>query len=182
MKGYLLKASLIALIIYCVPINSFEQSNSPAIKSDSNNYYIVNNPPQKSKNTSLIMGIITSIVSVSSIFVVWYNVKRQISSVEKNITKQFKLQEVNNIREYIAEIIYEILKPDGGNLEEIEYVSEKHKELEQKLLSFLDNSNPIDKKLIDCIIKFKEEAIIDKNKWVNEILMLKNELVTTKMK
>jgi hypothetical protein len=180
MKRTIIKSTFIILITLSIPSISAEQSNSP-YSENSNKYYIVNNPPPKSNNINLMMSIITSIISVASIFVVWYNVKRQISSVEKNIHKQFKLQEINNIRENIAEFIIEITKLDGGKLEEKEYVSEKHKELENKLLSFLDDSNAIDKKFINCITKFKNEELTDKNAWVNEILMLKNELVKSKI-
>lgn len=173
MKTKIFKAILTILILISVPQTSFAQTQS----INTNHYYIVNNPSPKSSNSNLIMSIVTSIISVSSILVVWFNVKRQIKSVEKNITKQFKLQSLNNIRDYISELIFEIRKPDGGKLEEKDYVSESHTKIEAKLLSYLDITKPIDKKLYDCITKFKSEIISNKNEWINEILAIENDFV-----
>lgn len=180
MKKTISRLTFVILIAFSLSINSIGQANSQHC-GNSNKYYIVKNEKPNSNNTALVTSVLASLISVASIFVIWYNVKRQIESVEKNIEKQFKLQEINNIREYIAELIIEISKPDGGKLEEKEYVSEKHKEIEYRLLSFLDESKTVDKKLIDCILKFRHEELTDKYRWINEILMFKNEFVKSKL-
>jgi hypothetical protein len=180
MKNKVFNIMMLILIMFQFTFVAYGKNDAPN-SGYGDRYYVVNNtPPSKSNNPNLVLSIITVIVSGTSIFIVWYNVKKQINSVEKNINKQFELQAINNMREYIAELISEILKPDGGKLEDNEYVSMRHKELEIKVLSYLDYSNSIDKKLIDCITKFKGEVLLNKNTWIAEILSLENELITYK--
>jgi len=179
MKKIIFKPALLIIFFTCIPLISSEQTDSKN-SGNINNYYFVNNPPPKSSNSNLIMSILTSLISVASIFVIWFNVKRQIKSVEKNIEKQFKLQELNFIRENISELIFEIKKPDGGKLETNNYISDMHIKTEAKILSYLDISKPIEKKLHDCITKFKIEKITNKNQWVDEILLIENDFITYK--
>lgn len=155
-------------VFYCYQLPVMGHTYQPDTKIG-DRQYIINNTSPKTNNAGIIISLISAVASILSILVVWYNVRSQLRSVEKNIMKQFSLQESNTIRETISNLIAELSKPDSRKIERKDHMSEKHLELEKKLIMLLDDKNPDDKKLIDCITRFQTEVISDKNSWITKI-------------
>ncbi len=148
---------------------------------NTNNYYMP--PTSQTKNIlmSFIIPILGSAASIISILVVWYNVKTQIKASEKNILKQYYLQNTNLLIENISNLLLELSKPDDGNIIRKKYVSNDHFLLEKKIALLLDSSSQIEVELITCLRKFSTEQISDKSSWLEEIENKSQKVITTKM-
>ena len=133
-----------------------------------NNYHSTNLVPN-TDNSNVIYSIISIFANIISIFFLWYNVKKQINSTEKNIIKQYLITENNTIRETLISLINEINNSDGLKIKSCKYVSNMHFELENKLILFLDNDNFAEKDLIECVTKFKTNRIENISQWIDEI-------------
>jgi len=127
--------------------------------------------------------LIPSFVSIIGFFVIIFNSNKKIKSTEINLLKKLDTEWLTIFIEKSSRLISEIQKTEPAHILRKRVESDEFKVLFNSLLILLDNTIPEQKRLRECLLKYKNKGAINSIKeWTEEITTHANTIVINKSK
>jgi len=165
---------LTILFFSLLSIKIFANSQDNAAQKSINDLHLL----QGEDTTRLVLSITQIIITLLGLGLTYYGINK---NSEKNLNHMFLLQiknqRANRIFLLISSLRNELEKETYTRIYQGKYASDRHQEIESKLITYLSDYVSQEKKLKDCIYKFHSQRIESVLDWINEIQSLHQEYI-----